>query len=185
MTIACLAWGSLFWNPGGLPIEGDWQVDGPPLPLEFARQSDDGRMTLVITESALSVPVLWAPLRTDNLADAINALAKREKVTRLASIGRVPDGGNYSCADVITTWAGARGLTGVVWTALQPGMKGMRGQVPTLAEIKPHLDKLSSAARAKALEYLHRAPAQIETAYRTPLTTMLSETIQFTPAVWS
>lgn len=52
MTIkcACLGLGSPIWNPGDL--SSDWMADGPYLPLEFARLSKDGRITLVVHEEA-------------------------------------------------------------------------------------------------------------------------------------
>lgn len=50
MRIAILGWGSLIWNPNGLPIRGDWQRGGPVLPIEFSRISSDERLTLVIDE---------------------------------------------------------------------------------------------------------------------------------------
>jgi hypothetical protein len=38
----------LIWDPRELPIQRQWFEDGPLVPLEFARQSNDGRMTFVI-----------------------------------------------------------------------------------------------------------------------------------------
>jgi hypothetical protein len=59
--IVCLGWGSLIWNPKDLPVE-DWHGDGPALPVEFARISRGGRLTLVVADSAAQLPVLWTRL---------------------------------------------------------------------------------------------------------------------------
>ena len=48
---AVLAWGSLVWDPGGLQTAGKFAANGPLLPIEFCRVSDDGRLTLAIDES--------------------------------------------------------------------------------------------------------------------------------------
>ena len=69
--IACIGWGSLIWDPRSLPIEGMWSTDGPDLPIEFTRESSDGRMTLAITPDFAAVQTLWILMRVDTLADAI------------------------------------------------------------------------------------------------------------------
>ncbi len=45
--IAILGWGSLIWSPRDLSMTGQWQP-GPSPPIEFARKSADGRLTLVL-----------------------------------------------------------------------------------------------------------------------------------------
>ena len=45
--IAVLAWGSLIEKPAVLStIIDNWKPDGPKLPIEFARKSNDGYLTL-------------------------------------------------------------------------------------------------------------------------------------------
>lgn len=55
MRIVIPGWGSLIWNPGNLAMTGEWQPDGPMLPVEFARVSTDGRLTLVIAPDVPAV----------------------------------------------------------------------------------------------------------------------------------
>ena len=80
--IACLGWGSLIWNSEGLPAEGGWNADGPPLPVEYTRVSGGGRLTLVITEGAPAITVFWSRLSVTSIDDAIQVLAVREGVSQ-------------------------------------------------------------------------------------------------------
>jgi hypothetical protein len=65
VSIICLGWGSLVRDPDDFPIEQTdpveraWLLDGPHLPVEFARYSNGGRMTLVLVPDRRPVPVLW------------------------------------------------------------------------------------------------------------------------------
>ena len=83
MRIAVLAWGSLVWQPrndhGELSMAGGWQTDCPELPIEFARISSDGRLTLIITPGyPHSSRVLWAVSGLDDLDAAAANLTARE-----------------------------------------------------------------------------------------------------------
>ncbi|MCP5391912.1 MAG: hypothetical protein H6920_09870 [Sphingomonadaceae bacterium] len=169
--IACIGWGSLIWEPRDLPLTGDWHSDGPILPVEFARQSSDDHITLVLVESDHRVPTLWAEMKVETVAQAVEALKAREGVPNKSSIGRWPNDTQreYISSDVIAEWAAANGVQAVVWTALLPGMKEKRGSVPTLDELAAHLAKLEGAALAKARNYIANAPTQIATPYREEL----------------
>ena len=46
-----LAWGSSVWAPRDLQIASKFAPNGPLLPIEFCRVSDDGRLTLAIDET--------------------------------------------------------------------------------------------------------------------------------------
>lgn len=176
MTIACLGWGSLVWRSGNLPCENEWRGDGPALPVEFARQSEDGRVTLVIVESVPAIPVLWSLLDVSDLDAGVRALADRENVKSLTLIGRwpAPAGSSYPCMETISEWAVGKGLAGVVWTALKPGAPGKRGVIPTLDQLVDHLRTLVGQVRVDAVEYVLKTPKQITTPFRAALETELS-----------
>lgn len=166
MTVACLGWGSLIWCQKALPVSGAWQADGPVLPLEFARESNDKRITLVITPGAPAVTTLWAALAVDTLGEAKAALAAREGISEpniKNGIGAwSADGG---VADVIGQWAAGKGFAHVVWTALRPKI-GKEYKTPSVAEVLKHLAALSGHERDRAEEYVRMAPRQIATPYR-------------------
>ncbi len=122
---------------------------------------------MVIDTDARDVPVLWSELQVPSLGAAVNALAAREGVTRLASIGRWPSSSQFE--DRIGKWAIDKQIDGVVWTALKPGFPDSRGTTPTLADLTAHINGLSAEQRARAAEYVTRAPVQIDTPMRQEL----------------
>jgi len=167
MKIACLGWGSLIWDIKELPIQRHWFEDGPFVPVEFARQSDDGRITLVILKDATPVRTLWAVMDCVELKDAIEALRVREGNTNSQNIGRWTAGqSDQPEIQGLAQWAGARGIDGVVWTALPAKFNGNNQTIPTQDDVVAYLDELRGLERGKAEEYVRRAPRQIDTVYR-------------------
>ena len=174
MTIACVGWGSLIWDPRELPILRTWFEDGPLLPIEFARESDNGRMTLVLAEEQGLVRSRWALMNVADAASAREALRRREGVPLeilQKHIGlwvrKSPASG--FCADVIEHWADGVGVDAVVWTALPPGMRNAPGTVPHTDQIIEHLLGLDPAASLRAEEYVRRTPIQVDTPVRRAL----------------
>jgi len=168
--IVCIGWGSLIWCQKQLPVEGKWQVDGPELPIEFARESRDKRITLVIAEGAPTVTTLWAALAVDSLDHAKQVLAVREGISDRNlrhSIGYWSPAGpsDHPQAAAIGKWAAARGFDGAVWTALKPKM-GEDAHFPSEEEIVRHLRGLTGSTLDAAKEYVELAPRQIATPYR-------------------
>ena len=178
--IVCLGWGSLIWCQKTLPVCGDWQPDGPVLSVEFARESRDKRITLVICNSAPATTMLWAVLDVLTLADAKDALAVREGVKPKNvqhSIGFWSPAANSDHLGVaaIGEWAQMRGFEGVVWTTLKPKI-GNKYRTPTQQEVVDHLGGLEGLARETAEEYVRLAPRQIRTPYRIAIENALSWT---------
>lgn len=165
-TIACLGWGSLIWDPRELPIQRKWFVDGPLLRVEFLRQSQDGRITLVLDKSAAPVRSLWAVMDATDLQAAKDALFNREGCKKPEHIGAWSRGAESPPNIVeLPQWAGAHGIDHVVWTGLPPKL-GTKERVPTIDEVLAHLRGLVGASRDVAERYVRLAPRQIDTAYR-------------------
>jgi hypothetical protein len=178
MSIACVGWGSLIWEPRTLPVTGEWHADGPKLPLEFVRQSQDGRITLAIDfEAGSSVDTLWARLNVKDLEEARQVLADREGLPSTRRIGQWPSKNTDIVTNNIGQWAKARNLDGVVWTALPAKFKGEDMRAPTAKELVAYLQSLAPDVQARAEEYVRRTPAQIKTRFRQ----LLEERFGWTP----
>jgi hypothetical protein len=170
MVIACLGWGSLVWDARDLPIQGRWFEDGPLLSVEFARQSSDGRLTLVIVPVGPSVRSLWALFSLDAVAAAREALRKRERVPEndrekhiaVWSTGDQKDSDPAS----ITAWARGLSVDAAIWTALPPRFDGQDGRVPTPDQAVAYLRQLPHEQRRHAERYVRRTPRQVDTPYR-------------------
>jgi hypothetical protein len=171
MSIVCLGWGSLVWDPRNLPLASEWYVDGPFLPIEFARQSQDGRITLVLATGAQLVRSLWCYLEVDSLEEARRRLAEREGISERnvkVSIGwwSGTGGAHGECADIIGRWGDRIGANSVVWTNLRCRFDGQRDQVPTEEELIAHLRGLDGETLERAETYVRRTPQQIRTRFR-------------------
>ncbi|MDE0680083.1 MAG: hypothetical protein OXI11_07710 [Gammaproteobacteria bacterium] len=166
-NIACLGWGSLIWDPRNLPIQRYWFNDGPLIPVEFARKSDDGRITLVISPAVRPVRALWALMDGDSLEEAKKQLQQREGAKNPEHIGnwsrgrpppeKIPE---------LNEWALARNIDSVIWTKLPPNFKDGDNGKPRVEDVLRYLRELTGTARDAAEQYIRRAPRQIDTAYR-------------------
>jgi hypothetical protein len=180
--IACIGWGSLIWDSRNLDVDGNWRADGPALPVEFARQSSNGRITLVIVQGVAPVPTLWSTFNTHNVAGAREALRQREGVFRshaddFIACWRQGENPTSEPNATISAWAANKELEAVVWTNLRPTFAGTDGRVPTEVEVIAYLRALGGQERTLAEEYVRRAPRQIDTAYRRAI----ARTLGWTP----
>ena len=179
--IACLGWGSLIWDPRELPIRRQWFTDGPMAPVEFLRQSRDGRMTLVIDASAAKVRTLWAVMDAAEIPVAREALRLREGISQEraeSDIGVWAAGADPpELIAGLPQWAAAHGVEAVVWTQLGPRFAGRAGTVPSADQVIAHLAGLTGTARDNAERYIRNTPRQIDTSYRR----RIESDLQWTP----
>lgn len=171
------------WNPSELKSEPERHQDGPYVRVEFLRQSQDDRITLVLDQSARPVPALWTRMTVTSLDEAANSLREREG-TLLKFIGRwsTGDPGPVLIED-LPGWAQAHGVDAVVWTALPRKFSGSSEGIATAAQIIEHLDRLPAEKREAAEQYVRNAPRQIDTAYRCAITEALGWTPRVCPSV--
>lgn len=170
--IACLGWGSLIWRPGNLLIRREWFSDGPLLPIEFVRQSYDGRLTLVITDNSKPVRTLWALMATNDLIIAKKSLLTREGIPKnkmkpfIESI-TIGEETIDNTKLTIKSWAITLKLDAVIWTNLPAKFKGIDNYIPTIDEAITYLrEEVYINTRSIAEEYIRKAPKQIDTDYR-------------------
>lgn len=167
MKIGCLGWGSLVWDPKGLPVRKPWFKDGPLLPIEFARQSQGYRITLVIEQSAEHIRSLWALMSVNDLKLAKKELKDREGINE-GDVGFWTQD-SYSKHDFVGTisdWAIQKELDAVIWTALPPKFEDQKGKVPSVEEVISFLRNLPHEKRKYAEAYIRKSPRQIDTDYR-------------------
>jgi hypothetical protein len=168
LKIACIAWGSLIWKPGALKLASNWRPGGPPMPLEFVRDSDDSdELALVLHEPAPLVPTYWALLDTQDMDAAREMLRQREKIRPEYPewVGSLPNPHGAEQARV-AAWLRDKELDGAVWTAIPAKFAGVGERAPSAHEAIAFLDGLSGQERENAEKYIRQIPADIHTLYR-------------------
>ena len=177
---AVLGWGSLVWDPRELKTAAPFAPDGPLLPIEFCRISADGRLTLVIDESFGDVCKTYsAPSAFDNLDAAIENLRQREGMSNARQVGFVELGSGKQSAvalerhpqvvATIAAWAESAGYDAAIWTALASNFDDKGGEPFSVTAAIRYLETLKAAdaaAFARALEYIRKAPPEVETPVR-------------------
>jgi hypothetical protein len=168
VKIACIAWGSLLWEPGALKLASDWTPGGPLLPLEFVRDSDDSdELALVLHEPAPPMPTWWALLDTQDMDAAREMLRQREKIRPDYPqwVGSIPN--PRGTVDMrVAAWMRMMGIDGVVWTAVPAKFAKVGERAPSPHEAVAFLDGLQGEVRANAEKYVRQIPPEIRTLYR-------------------
>jgi hypothetical protein len=178
MKIAVLGWGSLIWSPRNLRIKTKWRSDGPRLPIEFARISRDGRVTLVILPRAKKQAVYWALSAFDDLGKARQNLKEREgseskDIHWFTAKGETAADIPETVIRSVRSWLRShQQVNAVIWTGLTTNWQEKRGQkfaskdaVRYLKELKPDRDGAETTFN-RAQEYVKNAPSLIQTRVR-------------------
>jgi len=168
VKIACIAWGSLIWEPGPLRLASSWRPDGPLLPLEFVRDSDDSdELAVVMHEAAPPMPTYWALLDTTDLAAAREMLRQREKIRPEYPqwVGSIPNP-NGAEDPRVAAWLRTHELDAAVWTALPAKFAKVSERAPSAHEAVAFLAGLEGEQRRKAEQYIRKVPREISTLYR-------------------
>lgn len=181
MKIVVLGWGSLIWDqrPEFDKQHEDWQYDGPSLKIEFSRVSRSRKdaLTLVLDGvNGKSCRVAYALSRPQDFHDAISDLRCRED-TILSNIGfYLADNGKANSHDpeslkAIQSWASEKQFDVVIWTDLQSNFQEKsRAKKPfSVDNALSHIQALDAEGKAKAAEYVWRAPEFVKTPLRETL----------------
>jgi hypothetical protein len=148
--LTLLGWGSLIWDsrPEFDRYRGDWQVDGPVLPLEFSRVSESrkGALTLVIDPRNGSLcQTAFALSKRQDPDDAIADLRCREG-TIMKRMGFYFVDNSRSCTpevpETVAPWALKKGFDVVIWTGLQSNFKQETGKDFSIDSAIDHLQRL-------------------------------------------
>ena len=176
MRICILGWGSLLWDTHAAfdDQHGPWQLDGPKLKLEFSRVSESRlrALTLVIDgKHGSECQVAYTDSKRTDPYDAICDLRNREGTVRrhigvMFRDGSRVHGGDEATRESIKQWASAKNIDVAVWTDLPGDFQEKTGKPFTLDEACRHLQNLSPEGKAKAAEYVWRAPAFVATQLR-------------------
>lgn len=177
--LAILGWGSLLWDrcPQFDNQHREWLFDGPSLKPEFSRvsQSPHNVLTLVIDpKNGVRCEVAYALSKRTDPEDALCDLRCREATTR-NNIGYVYTDGSEAHAfdaeslNVIRAWAERKGLDVVFWTDLASNFRDRCGKPFTVSNAIAHVKALSAEGKARAAEYVWRAPPFVDTPLRRTL----------------
>jgi len=186
MNAAILCWGSLYWEPKNLKVFKPWKLTELHLPIEFSRISGGDRLTLVVDfDNGVEIPVYAAESSITNFKEAQQNLKNRER-TAPGHIGFYDslsmtrsksdfDDKSFDCrnhskvAQRVEAWLESVDYDAVIWTALPSNFSSAAGKVFSVENAVDYISNLSGTKRQEAIEYIVRAPKEVDTPVRTAL----------------
>lgn len=176
MNIAVIGWGSLVWQPGSLRLRTRWRCDGPRLPVEFARISTDGRLTLVIHPGSADVTTYWALSESRALEAARGDLRDREKAqpTGIHYAVRAGQAAGAPAGEVVgrvIEWLNRHpGVDAAIWTGLSSNWPQKRRRPFSLDDAVAFAlggpPATGQGGCSPVRDYITRAPPQTDTPVR-------------------
>jgi hypothetical protein len=169
------------WDPRDLKIAAGFAPNGPLLPIEFCRISADGRLTLVIDKAVGDLCRTYSAASVfTSLDTAIENLRERE--TRHAEDIGFAEPASERQSEIamerhpqavasIAAWAASNGYDAAIWTALKSNFDawdkaGEPFSVTAAIRYVETLKEKDAAAFDRALEYIRKAPPEVQTPVR-------------------
>ncbi|CCG53713.1 Protein of unknown function [Flavobacterium indicum GPTSA100-9 = DSM 17447] len=188
---AILAWGSLIWDPKDLEYNKQlgWVYDGPVLPIEFARISKNGRLTLVITENGTFNKTFYTFANMKlTFEEAIENLRKREGCNKKDIGFYKAETDEFHCEDFkfkeeIRNWSSEKKIKNIIWTDL-PEKWSFNNEKDETVNVNPnerieYLKNLAGKKKELAEKYIRNAPKQVKTKYRN----LIEQELDWTPTI--
>jgi len=169
------------WDRKDLAVIAEFEPSGPLLPIEFCRVSGNGRLTLVIAEAFGTRCITYSAISAfDDLDAAIENLRVRENMPSSRGVGFIVPRRRKASATAhqrhpqavkaIAAWADGRGLDAAIWTALGSNFEEKtRKQFSVEAAIQ-YLESRDKKTLDAALDYIRRAPHEVQTPVREAVT---------------
>jgi len=173
MKIAILGWGSLIWSPTTLQYNKEigWDKEGPKLPIEFSRISQDGRLTLVLDKNADNVQTFFTTSSYQKLDEAVLNLAERErcstkKIGYYEKISGEFNPHDFLYKENIKEWMNSKDFDAAIWTNLGKKFKDEIGFSHNAENVIKYLENLPEKVKNTAEEYIRKTPGNIKTPIR-------------------
>jgi len=155
--------------------EGEWKKNGPMLPIEFSRVSSDRRLTLVIDETnGTNITTRYALSSRTNVKDAVEDLRMREGTVQpwIGFVDLAKGTMNATQSPItnrIWDWAKKAGIDAAVWTVLTTNFEQKTGEWFCVERAIAYLKGLRGIDLERALEYIRKAPEEVNTPLRRAL----------------